>query len=185
MTTLWRPSGAVYGLYAPDNDEIRYVGLTTMMPNRRLRHHVRAALEGKRTPVCAWVRELVDAGVLPRIVVLVESDDVRRDEAAVIRLFRSHGAALLNVNNGGGGLLRGQRTYTMSDETKAKISASLTGKQHTAETRAKMSAARRGRTSPNRGRRYPLVACDRCSAQVAYNWLVRHQAGGCHDAHGA
>lgn len=93
----------IYVLYDPREQEPRYVGKANDS-QRRLRGHLREAMSGRRhTPLYAWIRDLLDQGVVPEAhvaeVCLDRSwQDAERDW--IVRL-RAVGARLLNLAEGG------------------------------------------------------------------------------------
>lgn len=76
-------------------------------------------------------------------------DDAKQAEIALIAEFRS--PMLTNLTDGGDGATG----WVPSDVVKEKIAASRRGKPLSDETRAKLSAANMGRTSPNKGIVFP------------------------------
>jgi hypothetical protein len=87
--------------------------------------------------------------------VLIVQDDLTHDEACDLERFwinrigrRDLGAGpLVNLTNGGDGPFGYTRIH--STETKRKISIGLTGKKHSLQSRAKMSASRLGKPLSN------------------------------------
>ncbi len=116
----------VYGLLDPRTGELRYVGKTVKGEYRLSCHVSEAKVGGRATKKKQWIRSLLKVGLRPEIVVLETSDaeQVLLDlEKFWIASMWAAGAELLNHNEGCTG---------------------LSGRHHSAETRAKISAA--GRT---------------------------------------
>lgn len=89
---------AIYGLRAPDDDTIRYVGQTGR-PERRLKKHIRDARCGKHYPVCQWIRDLLSKGQEP-VMVILDPDAYRFNNAKEAAWMCEMGkiSPLLNVN---------------------------------------------------------------------------------------
>jgi len=151
--------GTVYTLSHPETGEVRYVGITTAELNTRLIQHISVAKRSERhTHKDCWVRSLLDKGLKPTIEVIEEVtvDALNDREVEYIAKFKSDGARLTNSTSGG------QANFTVSEETKAKMSEASKGKKksedhrkniglasslrrHTEETKAKMSVIATGR----------------------------------------
>ena len=143
----------IYGLMG-DDDEIRYVG-QTVNTERRLKGHVKLSRAGYRSHLYNWIRSLPHS---PRLKVLSVVPDCcgNRAEVACIALFKALGLRLTNATDGG----EGTRGHKHSDEYREN----MRGRVVTAETRARQSAVRKGRTmSPeNREKRRHPVSCRKC-----------------------
>lgn len=113
---------AIYTLSDPRNGAVRYVGVTTRTLTARLRGHLRYRGNDHRT---AWVQSLVRLGLAPAIAEIdrVPIEERGAGEQRWIDHYRSQGADLTNGTRGGLG---------------------SPGYLHTAEARARMSAAKRG-----------------------------------------
>lgn len=116
----------VYGLTDVRSGHIRYVGKVNGYPNSRLKSHIYEARYGKRhNHRLAWIRKLLKDGFPPRCIVLEKCSDDEELIAAEKRWiahFRVMGAKLVNATDGGEGMAN-----------------------PSAETREKLSRARRGR----------------------------------------
>lgn len=167
----------IYALTEPGETDVvvvarvRYIG-KTKNPDRRFRQHLTRAGRGIRTHCYNWIRQLFAAGFVPNLEVLCNIDavDADRVEKEMIARFRTLGAPLTNLADGGGG----NPGWIPSLETRANMSAAHKGnknslgyhqsKEHIAkrvpalmgnkstlgrhpsdETRAKMSAAKIGK----------------------------------------
>lgn len=105
-----RSSCTVYGLWS-EGGELRYIGQTRCELSRRLKFHLRAALDPS-SPVERWVAAEVAAGRIPSIQ-SIETDAIWDvSEVIWIDRHRSCGAQLLNVTLGGRDPgRRAQKTY--------------------------------------------------------------------------
>lgn len=130
----------IYGLYVANGD-IRYVGLTTRVAVR-LRQHQRAAATGVNLPVYRWMRKHGEDSVCIRILsYALTFDDLKRCEMWWIAELKSIGHELLNLTDGGEGVLG----WKHSAETRARIAAGQLGRTASMETREKLRTAATGR----------------------------------------
>lgn len=102
----------IYSLVDPLNGETRYVGRSSSGLNRPFAHWKNRNMRERRDPVHNWTRSLLVKGLVPEIIVLqyVEghhdvNDELNRLEVEWIAKFRKDGARLLNLSDGGGGLM--------------------------------------------------------------------------------
>jgi hypothetical protein len=128
-------------------DAVRYVGVTQGTLERRLRQHV-STRNSPRTPVAHWIAKLDREGVQPIIlaemVLWREGGSPYDFEPVYIEKYRRLGHALLNVTPGG----RGGGIGPKSAEHRARISAALKGRkapERTPEWRAAHAEKLRGR----------------------------------------
>lgn len=149
---------SIYALDDPTNEEgTRYAGKTISLMKQRLSGHISAAKHGSHLPVHRWIKELLDSGVKPRIILLdivVNGEDWELVEKDWIRTLRASGHDLLNIADGGDG--GGMLGHITSEATRKKLSDASRGKalpahvveaarqsrlgsKHSAETRAKIS----------------------------------------------
>lgn len=137
----------VYTLSSSRDDEVRYVGQTVQPLKNRLNGHKHSAKRYHRTAVQRWiVRELGESfeiSILP-----INADSVWNEtEIDYITLYRAYGFDLLNLTEGGEGIVgfpankgikrpylsernrqnTGKPGHPMSAENKAKLIASVTG----------------------------------------------------------
>lgn len=89
---------AIYGLCAPDNDTIKYVGQTGN-PEIRLKKHIVDAKRGNHYPVCQWIRDLLSKGQEP-VMVILDPDAYKFSNAKEAAWTCEMGkiSPLLNVN---------------------------------------------------------------------------------------
>ena len=93
----------VYALCEPDTGEVRYVGITSISPHRRLATHMSPANLARNTSPSSWFRSLIERGLKPVIKVLEEvpEEEWRSAEYKWIQCYREQGADLLNISPGG------------------------------------------------------------------------------------
>lgn len=168
----------IYGIYDPRSSELRYVGKTINPLAARLSTHLRSTEKNYRAQ---WLRSMVAKGITPvilEIARLPHDGDWQAAERYWIAHFRSLGARLINATDGGEGMLNHRPTaehrkkigeanarrspearkkaaqkrlstlggkLKHSDESKAKMSAAQKGRKRTPEQRARMSAGMKGK----------------------------------------
>lgn len=135
----------VYTLSDPDAPgEVRYVGKTCGKPRDRLSGHLSYARRTASTNhLVNWLRVLISENRKPEIEAIEQgTGDWEAAERRWITWHRAQGHNLCNSTDGGEGASPG---HTKSPETRAKLSAAHKGKKLSAEHRAKLSAARKGR----------------------------------------
>lgn len=148
----------IYELLDPDG-AIRYVGYTSQTKESRLKWHIRCAEKGRQEHVYRWIRSIAPAHPTPRLICEVPESLVDETERYWIARRRAEGHKLTNMAPGGKGHLGyKQRPESIAkraaalkgrpcaDTTRAGISLGNHGKRRTDEARAKMSAAKRGKT---------------------------------------
>jgi DNA-binding XRE family transcriptional regulator len=151
----------IYGLIDPRTGLLRYVG-KTQRPARRLASHIAYSRKGHHTHACRWIRCLLREGLKPvmQLIEVCEGNGCPQ-EIFHIRLARADGCKLTNATGGGegtgGALYPPERRQAMSERSKAmwkqpgmreRLVAAWKGKEHSAESRAKMSAVRKGVPKP-------------------------------------
>lgn len=129
---------------------IRYVGKSTTGMKRPKTHLMSSALTRKKGGrLTAWLQAHANIGVKPEIEILeiVEhADDLSEAEIYWIGLMLLAGANLKNLTRGGDGAPG--RVYTPTEATKKKIADANRGRSPSDETRAKTSATLTGRKRP-------------------------------------
>jgi hypothetical protein len=90
------PRASIYGLY-DKSGKLRYIGKANN-PAERLKSHMRDARRRCKTPLHYW---LLKHGVPEMRVLEADCEDWREAERRLIREFRSTGARLLNLAEGG------------------------------------------------------------------------------------
>lgn len=91
---------AIYGLYDPRTEALRYIG-KTIKPKQRLAQHCRSKADQAHTPVVIWCKSLRALGLQPRMDILTWCSDWEMAEKRLIAAHRRAGADLLNVAAGG------------------------------------------------------------------------------------
>lgn len=91
----------IYGLVHPMTGELRYIGKARDM-QKRLRSHLSESRTRKR-PVNCWIASLTKKGLIPEIfeVSTADAEQWAEEETHWIAYFRSVGANLLNLADGG------------------------------------------------------------------------------------
>lgn len=116
-------SGCIYLLVDPRDNHVRYVGQTAGDPKRRLYTHLRAGKNNAHTMSARWIRGLLAEDLKPEMRIVERDITERLLLNALEREWIANGKfigwKLTNHTAGGEG---------------------LSGMQHSAETRAKMSA---------------------------------------------
>lgn len=160
----------VYGLYCPVTGELRYIGQTTKPIEKRLGQHLEKYQLLKRTHKNHWINKLLAQGLKPIISTLQtlnNREDLDKAEFYWIRFFKEQGCDLTNRRDGGIGTnnftpevrkklsdaakeraktrvsyLKGKH---LPEATKEKLRQANLGKKASLESRAKMSAAGKGK----------------------------------------
>jgi hypothetical protein len=153
--------GHIYGLVDPRTKLLRYVGRTVNLQRRYTQHLLPSALK-KHTHKTHWLRDLLTTGARPELCVIESCctpEELRRAEIFYIEYFTLSGAALTNATDGGDGVIRGfkrspavvekMRAYQsqrppISEATRAKISATLTGRKLPEAVKKKLGHQQRG-----------------------------------------
>jgi predicted GIY-YIG superfamily endonuclease len=128
----------------------RYIGIS-QDPDFRLRQHIWNSARGEQTYKAHWIKHLLDNGNEPELYIL---EECKSREGAVtaevqwIAYARNQSWPITNLTNGGDGTAG----HVPSEETRMKLSLAKRGKPSwnrgktfSAEIRARMSAATRGR----------------------------------------
>lgn len=159
----------IYVLRDPETGEVRYVGKTTQRLCSRLTGHMQCNPE---THSGRWIKLLRDKGLRPLIELIEEAgDDWPERERHWISHYRDSGASLTNLSQGGDG----HNGFHTSEETRAKLSAASKGKKRPGIS-AKLSAAFKGRVVSDqtrekiaaglRGKEIPAEVRERISATL-------------------
>lgn len=165
--------GSIYVLIDPRDHSVRYVGQTIKPVSKRLADHINTARPGSH--VGHWLMLLKREGVRPiALPILAANDKLQLDalEVAVIAFLRGAGVRLTNKLAGGNG---GAHMTPHTDEIRAKISASLTGKKRGPRPQSvkdKISAAQRGRKRPDfSGKKHPTFDDGVSADEIVRLWL--------------
>lgn len=110
----------IYALCEPGTRTVRYIGKSNN-PALRFKQHLCQSSRTK-THLGNWLRSVISLGETPALVVLREVPDAHREiaEKRYIRLAKGLGMRLVNSTDGG-------ECCDPTPETRAKISAALTG----------------------------------------------------------
>lgn len=130
----------VYALHHPESLHV-YVGMSSI-GLRRPQEHSKSRTHRKypHLPVVRWVKKLQARGQNHEITVLEECDSYSslvEAECFYIAAFRSMGILLLNLTDGGEGVIG----YKRSAATNKRIAEKNRGRKRSPETRARMRAA--------------------------------------------
>lgn len=129
----------IYALLDPDILDVRYVGKSNN-PKKRLGRHIYNAKTRYDEPdalhVERWVKKLLDKGKRPVLKILEEVPLSEWEEAEMRHIAQYE--YLTNIAKGGNG------PYSVSDETRKKISLANKGRKFSEETLRKRSIALRG-----------------------------------------
>jgi len=133
---------AIYGLFNPRDQRLRYIGKTNA-PHRRLTEHCRSGALTARIRKNYWIKSLLRDGLQPLLLVLcwVDQSDMDNVERAYIAEARRLGYDLTNHAPGGGGVVGRKR---MPEEI-AGTASYWRGRKHTEETKRKISEKIKGR----------------------------------------
>lgn len=124
------------------HNEIRYIGITNNPRSRLTLHLSQSQREGWKKS--RWVGSVISSGgdVWMRVIASgLSQEDAMATEVQLIAEYRALGARLMNLTDGGDGAA-GQ---AQSAETRAKRSAALKGRQRSPESTALQAEALRGR----------------------------------------
>lgn len=138
----------IYGLIDPRDNELRYIGFTSISLKRRLITHLSPSALKKNTHKNNWVKSILYEKIKPEIFLIQKTDkeNWEFDEQWNIQYFKAIGCRLTNECSGGRGF------YDISDAIKKKMSDShkgaknsFYGKKHTEESKRKISMFHTGR----------------------------------------
>ena len=140
----------VYGLSSSRHKEIRYIGQTTQPLNKRLSQHLNYA-KCRKTAVHKWMFRELNDGFKIVIFLLHDGAVFNVTEIDVIAQYKSNGARLLNLTEGGEGTVgwRGNMGKKRPDlSARNRLGKGKPGHPSTPETNAKISVANKGRKNP-------------------------------------
>lgn len=135
----------IYALKDPDTGQIRYVGATVNPKQRLYLHLSRARREKRNNPRLALLRSYQRGNLKPVLTILdeVPEPEWQQWEVAYIEYFRECGCDLVNSSPGGNGTGRGVNSPSygrkLSAEIRAKISAAHKGRKFSEEHRLSLS----------------------------------------------
>jgi len=160
--------GVIYGLHDPETGELRYIGQTTTSLKERLWSHLGPSNRRKNYYSARWINSLIVRGLKPeaRLRATASSrEELDRLEIEHISQALASGARLTNHAKGGQGpegckhtpewcrrmaqLMAGRCTNT--PEHMAKLAEAKRGVPRSQEVRDRISEAKKGQPSPNKG----------------------------------
>jgi len=151
-------AGSIYGVRRADEREFRYVGQTKHTVAHRRMQHLKAAVQGRKTPFYDWVRTFdsrEDLYFQPLELVAGDPADLNAAEVRWVADLRTRGHRLLNLTDGGDGV----RGHVWSEEQRQAASERnrgrrgtahlgsdnpMWGRTHSEEQKARWSKARKG-----------------------------------------
>ena len=163
----------IYVLCDPETGEVRYLG-KTKTPETRLAQHLSDARHNHRV---AWIQSLARRRLTPALRVwdMVPDHNWQNWERFYIQSLRQTGARLVNGTAGGDGVVA-------TPEVRAKMSAAKLGRTfcHSTETKLKIGNANRGKTrslefrnkisDANRGRIVSRKTRDKMQSSQLSRW---------------
>lgn len=114
----------IYALCEPGGINPRYVGKTQRRPSKRQKEHIADAMNKARLPVHRWVRSLYQKDLwlcLRYLEIVPAGEDWAARERHWIARFRQEGHDLLNLSDGGEGLLGHKRSPASIEAGAAKL----------------------------------------------------------------
>lgn len=130
----------IYALQDPRTYEVRYIG-KSVSPKNRLRNHINGQRYAQNWRMRQWIGELRADARRPVLMIVDECDleNWQERERHWIKIFREVGSRLCNIESGGNGL------HAATYEMRANMRAAAVGKTLTAEHKARIAAAHRGK----------------------------------------
>lgn len=121
---------SIYVLECPITGHVKYIGQTYVKLQQRLNKHISDSRKPTFKVQC-WIKSLVNQGLKPVIREIEQCTMENCDEREIyyIKLFKDSGFDLKNICLGGS-----VKNRQFSQETKDKISKSLTGRKQSMET---------------------------------------------------
>lgn len=111
----------VYALRLSDEDEYRYVGLTSTTPEDRLYKHMKDSARSKKPGVQSWINKHGSSVRVDTLEVCDSQEQVNAAEMKWIATLRDSGHMLLNQTNGGEGSSGYQRSAASNEKTRAAL----------------------------------------------------------------
>ena len=136
--------GLLYKLTFPNGK--LYIGITRESLAMRIRRHIQYARQGRMLALSCAIRAHGESSFIAEVIGQGDWDSLKQMEIAAILEHRQAGFVLYNMTNGGDGSLGLPRTA----ETKAKISAALKGRvmYFSDEHKKRISEAQKGKVIP-------------------------------------
>jgi group I intron endonuclease len=117
-------TGTLYKLIFPNGKS--YIGITKHSIEHRIKIHIRTSRNGKKLAIYNAIRKYGEDSFEVQVLAMAHPDDLPRLEISAIREHGTFGINGYNLTAGGEGTLG--RSFTVSAETKAKISKAAKGK---------------------------------------------------------
>lgn len=131
----------IYGLASSEDGKIRYVGQTTQLLHKRFDSHLNFPKKRRHVYVNKWISSVIKTK-FKILCFIIESDAVYSEtEKRWIAWYRKHGAALVNLTDGGEGICGLKR----SNEFRTHMSNVMRGKRKSPEHIEKIASCLRGR----------------------------------------
>ena len=138
-------TGTLYKFIFPNDKS--YIGITKHSIGHRIKIHIRASKSGKKFATYNAIKKYEEDSFEVQVLAIAHPDDLPRLEISAILEHGTFGTNGYNLTAGGEDTLG--RSFTVSEETKQKISISRTGKrsdyQHSEETKRKISEGNKGK----------------------------------------
>lgn len=168
--------GIIYGLFDAC-DRLFYIGQTITSIQVRLSRHLGANNLKQRTRSAQRLKSLRDQGITPSIRPIAyanNQEELDRLEIEWIKDARASGLDIVNTSDGGSGTIWGAKRSAI---TRARMATWRTGRPLSAETKAKMSSAKRGSKMPPRTaeHRFRLGNGNR-GRKIGGDWLKKIRA---------
>lgn len=130
----------IYAIYdTREPERIRYVGMTKVGAERRLRGHWKDSRRGLKRPLALWLAKRTSGDVGLRVLEsCVTLEDLYESEVKWIAHYRKLGMCDLNITNGGGGVPGHKHSPEFKKKVSQRASASKGTYRHTEETKALM-----------------------------------------------
>jgi group I intron endonuclease len=138
-------TGTLYKLTFPNGKS--YIGITKHSIEHRIKIHIRASRSGRKLAIYNAIRKYGEDSFKVQVLAMDNPDNLPMLEISAIKRYGTFGVGGYNLTAGGEGTLG--RSFTVSEETKQKISISRIGKrpdyQHSDETKRKISERNKGK----------------------------------------
>lgn len=117
----------IYALLDPTTNELRYIGLSKRI-NIRYKEHCKNTITKKGTHLFHWLKKLLNNNKFPILKILEECsiEKLAQQEKYWIKFYKDLGCNLVNHSDGGESF----DGFKCSEETKEKISKTLTGRKN-------------------------------------------------------
>lgn len=122
-----------------------YIGITCETLKQRVRRHILYARQGRMFALSCAIRKYGEDSFLAEVLGTAESSELKQMEIETIREHRQRGIVLYNMTDGGDGSLG----VSPSQQTRAKISASLSGRKLSDQHRIQIGESQKGKRIPD------------------------------------